>query len=100
MDQGLLCLRPAGFTNSVDLTRREMRDYGFYLTASDGRLEHELHRSDPNVLVERFRRWFVPCNPIARHPMMVERIVFAHPGFRVDEPRQFLPVRGLPARDV
>jgi hypothetical protein len=28
MDQGLICLRTAGFTDSGDLTRRKMRDYG------------------------------------------------------------------------
>ena len=52
MDQGLLCQRPAGFTDSGDLTRRKMRDYRLYLSAFDGRFEHELHRSHPNTLVE------------------------------------------------
>jgi hypothetical protein len=52
MNQGLLCLCPAGFTDSGDLTHRKMRDYGLYLIAFDGCFEHELHRSHPNTLVE------------------------------------------------
>jgi hypothetical protein len=47
MDQGLLCLRPTGLTDSGNLTRRKMRDYRLYLSGFEGRFEHELHRSRP-----------------------------------------------------